>query len=193
MRWYRKAADDPYPTSPAQEGRDPLEMDKSFYEDEAKYFPRPHGYEVRKPTPIAVTAAGTLPFSQFISWLSSEHSYSDARDLSRKAWPKGDLWASAPEKMNPTYSFASYVVTNTSSKINPKAAYEKWNAHVYFNSGWDSSYHDAQWKGQCVLAAFGATPEESKALLDAVFSKMVPADDPVMQRFKMRALVRPGD
>lgn len=166
-----------FPEVPPAEGRDELEMDEKFYSHE--YDPRPHGFEIRKPTPIRVTAAGTLPYDEFIGFVKDHVSYEDGSSLQH--WKiRGD----------PAFAHAAYVVTNTSSLLKEGFASDK---HIYFNDGWDSSYHDAHWTGQCALAAFGPTPEAAQALLDEAFSAMVPAEDPIAKRFKMRQLVRPGD
>lgn len=91
----------------------------------------------------------------------------------------------------PTEPYVAYAVTNVN------ATYD--NAHKInlgnfaYNDGWDGSYHDAEWLGHGLLCAWGKTEQEAESVLSKAIGHLVPAEDPVKQRFEMRRLVRPGD
>lgn len=123
-----------------------------------------------------------MPVSEFTAkfWRLEEEIYhlqQRRTDLARKGLPQ------------PKEQFAAYVLTNVSKKLKPWALHDPL---VIYHSGWDNSYHDAQWTGHSMIAGLGETEAAAKAKLQEAINASI-TEDPVKKRFDLRTLVRPGD
>ncbi len=94
--------------------------------------------------------------------------------------------------------FVAYLITNASTKLDTSDPFIRMNADhkhgkVHFYAGWNGSFHDAVWNGLTALAAEGKTPEEADEKLNKFATFLMPGEDPIVRRFRMRYLVRSGD
>lgn len=92
----------------------------------------------------------------------------------------------------PGYEFSAYLITNGSEVIQNRGLARGLKTSDFFN-GWDSSFHNANWNGLSAIVGYGSTPKEAEAHRDEMVSKLIPAGDPAIKRFKLRRLVRDGD
>ncbi len=158
-------------------GHTPRKMPKEFFESE--YDPRPHGWQILDEN-IKILDFGTEPTKD----LADRLDFLDFGFHNKEA-----MKAHAKEA---EYKFAAYVITNGTKVINYKNIDWKSRTTDFFD-GWDSSYHDANWNGLTAIVGYGATPEQAEQRRNEMISRLIPAGDPSIKRFKLRRLVREGD
>lgn len=145
-----------------------------------------------KPEQMEVKETAVLPVDEFIDRASQIGFNAGSRDSMYVSDFKAQEWGKrAPEKARGAY--VAYAITNVNAKLDNAWGLNKQYPNFRFEDGWSSSYHDAEWIGSALLYAWADDPQAAQATLAAVVGHLVPAEDPVKQRFVMRNLVRPGD